>query len=391
MPNIQTKELKLKKFPVGLNGYEFKFLAKNQRGIGLVYTTFQNREFFLKIFPKKDKFLIKCDSLTRLSPVSIIQDALKAFATIHDLKLCYSNIDRKKEPKHIDKNPQYLKEVNFFLKDFTPLKEISIEIGFGSGRHLLNLAKNYPNHQFIGIEIHKPSIEQVIKNCKLHDIKNLFVVDFDARIFLQVLQSNTISNIYIHFPIPWDKKPHRRVISKQFIDEAMRVLKPNGKLELRTDSDNYFWYAFETFMQLNQNDLQVRKNFDIKVSSKYEDRWKRLNKNIYDLILTNHIIHDIKDSYSFDLEFKEYVSFEKIKKRFKNHVIRGEDFFVHFEDIFEIDQNSGVLELTFGAYEKPEGKYILFKDNKIQYFPNTIVPIKQNLQAHKIIKEFIYE
>ena len=390
MPNIQTKELKLKKLPLSLNGYEFKFLATNSKGVSLVYTSFKDRDFFLKISPKKDKILIKYDSLTRLSPVYIIQDALKAFVSLHDIKLCNENIYRKKEFKHIQTPSKYLKSVNFFLKDFTYCDEISIEIGFGSGRHLLYLAKMNPNQQFIGVEIHKPSIEQVIKNCKLQNIDNLLVVDFDARIFLQLLESNTISNIYIHFPIPWDKKPHRRVISDGFLNEAMRVLKQNGKLELRTDSDNYFDYSFKTFMKTSSVDLKIRKNHNLSISSKYEDRWKKQNKNIYDLILTNHTLHDNKNEFT-KLEFDRYISFDKIVKKFKNHTIRGKDFFVHFEDIFIIDKDSGILRASFGAYEKPESKYILFKDNKIQYFPDTIIPIDQNLKAHKTIKEFIYE
>ncbi len=189
--------------------------------------------------------------------------------------------------------------------------------------------------------------------------------------------------------MPWDKKPHRRVISKSFIEESLRVLKTNGTLELRTDSEKYFAYAYETLQSFNKYDVQIRKNHDLPVSSKYEDRWKRQEKNIYDVILTNQESSEDKTATDF-LTFDKYVDFSKLKKRFSNHIIRGDDYFVHFEDIYEIDENSGIIKLSLGAYEKCEHKYLIFKDNKIQYFPSVLLPIEQNFKSHQKIKEFLY-
>ena len=50
--------------------------------------------------------------------------------------------------------------------------------------------------------------------------------------------------------MPWDKKPHRRVINEDFINESVRVLKRDGFLHLRTDSDNYFNYSLNEFLKL---------------------------------------------------------------------------------------------------------------------------------------------
>jgi tRNA (guanine-N7-)-methyltransferase len=136
-------------------------------------------------------------------------------------------------------------------------------------------------------------------------------------------------------------------------------------------------------------EIQIRKNHDLKVSSKYEDRWKKQEKNIYDIIFINQEISEDKkltDTLTFDKEF----TFSEIKKRFTNHVIKGDDYFVHFEDIYEIDQDSGVIKLSLGAYEKCEHKYLIFKDNKIQYFPSILLPIEQNYKSHQKIKEFLY-
>ena len=54
-------------------------------------------------------------------------------------------------------------------------------------------------------------------------------------------------------------------------------------------------YAYDTFINLTQCDLQIRKNQEIAISSKYEDRWKKQEKNIYDITLSNHEISKEKE------------------------------------------------------------------------------------------------
>lgn len=389
MPNIQTKQLELIEFPATYNDYNYKYIGTSTRGEKLLFTTYKDKSFFLQIIQRDSDFLIKADKLTRISPVTITQNALDGFSKLHNLELTFSNIQSKPENNRLKDDLGILKNAYYFTKEFQYDKEIWIEIGFGSGRHLLHQANEHPDIQFIGLEIHRPSIEQVIKQCKLQKLENILISDFDARVFMQLINSNSVGKIFVHFPVPWDKKPHRRVISRSFIAESLRALKTNGTLELRTDSEKYFAYSYETLQDFNKYDVQIRKNHNLPVSSKYEDRWKRQEKNIYDIILTNQEVSESKTITVF-LTFEEYINFSEIKKRFSNHIIRGDDFFVHFEEIYEIDENSGIIKLSLGAYEKCEHKYLIFKDNKIQYFPSVLLPIGQNFKSHQKIKEFLY-
>ncbi len=391
MPNIQTKNLPYRVLPLSKNGYTFHYIAQGSKSDEkLVFTTFEDKKFFLKIIERSDDFLIKHDKLTRVAPIYIIKNALKAFQELHALKLTFSNIESKKEASHLEKSDDYLKPITYFANEFQTDKEIWVEVGFGSGRHLLHQAAAHPEIQFIGLEIHGPSIEQVTKQCKIQNLENLLIAAFDARIFLEFLPSNAVGKIFVHFPVPWDKKPHRRVISTAFIDESTRVLKKEGTLELRTDSENYYAYTYETFISLTQADLHIRKNREIAISSKYEDRWKKQEKNIYDITLTNHTLSDKKKAFE-KLTFQKPLSFAAFKEKFSPYVFKGDDFFVHFERVYQIDENSGVVKLSFGAFEKCEHKYLIFNDNKIQYFPYEALPIEQNLKSHQKIEEFLYE
>jgi len=389
MPNIQTKKLTCKVLPQEIDGYTFHYYATSMQGSEkLVFTTFEDKSFFLKIITRKDDFLIKHDKLTRVSPIHIIKNALKAFQKLHGLKLTFSNIENKKEAQHLEKSDDFLKDISFFAKEFQTDKEIWVEVGFGSGRHLLHQASLHHDIQFIGLEIHRPSIEQVIKQCKLQNISNLLLAAFDARIFLEFLASNSVGKIFVHFPVPWDKKPHRRVISTSFIEESIRVLKKEGTLELRTDSENYYAYAYETFSTLRQCDLRIRKNQEIAISSKYEDRWKREEKNIYDITLYNHEHSKEKEKIQA-LHFQKAPTFSSIKKRFSPRVFKEEDYFVHYERLYEISEKEGIMKLSFGAFEKCEHKYLIFSENKVQYFPYEALPIQQNLKSHQKIEEFL--
>ncbi len=395
MPNIQTGNYRPVDLPRTVDGFTFisRAVAISGKNEELILTRYGQREFLIQVLRRerdgREDYLIKVDKLTRLSPVSIMQDALKAFAKLHRLELTFSNIEPQKRAIVKADDFSILKSIDYFATELPYDKPLLVEVGFGSGRHLLWQAKANPEKRIIGIEIHRPSIEQVIKQCKLQHLNNVMIADFDARIFLQLLASNSTEKIFVHFPVPWDKKPHRRVISQAFVEEAMRVLRPGGKLELRTDSENYFAYAFETFNALNRYDLQIKKNHDLPVSSKYEERWRRMEKNIYDLTLTCET-HSPERKKIEPLLFDKTIPFTEAKERFANITLKNEDAFVHFESLYQIDAHSGLIRLSMGAFEKPEHKYLLFNQNKIQYFPKQTLAINQNIKAHHMIKEFFH-
>jgi len=375
-------------FPAIFGDTRFEYIAKSDIGEILIKVTQKNEEFFLQIKQKDDKYLVKAEKITRPSQVVFLQQALRDFRDLCTCEVTYSNIEPQKTKN--EKRYKVLKDIDFFANDFKNDKEIWIEVGFGSGRHLLHLAKANPNIIFIGIEIHKPSIEQVAKSCELQNIQNVYVLDYDARIFLEFMEANSVGKIFVHFPVPWDKKPQRRVISNDFINESIRVLKKDGRLELRTDSDKYFQYSLEEFLKLNKTDLHVKKNQEAKISSKYEDRWVKQEKDIYDIIMINQeksasegAIGKISFDFSFD--------FTKIKEKFANITKQDEDSFLHVEDIFSIDESSGMIKISFGASSKNERAYVFFSKGDTKYFPDNILETKSNKRAHKLLNNWLKE
>ena len=96
--------------------------------------------------------MIKLDVTTRVTPINIAKKALQAYIDITGCEVISSNITMhgsRMEPKK-----EYLKDISYFVDEFHSTKDICIEVGFGSGRHLLYQAKTNRDKIYIGIEIH---------------------------------------------------------------------------------------------------------------------------------------------------------------------------------------------------------------------------------------------
>jgi tRNA (guanine-N7-)-methyltransferase len=371
MPHLFIKKPKELLYPFKKDKVEFLFKVGD-----LIACKVEDRKFFISLQQRGDKYLLKYDKITR--PLSSqLKQAYLTFIEATNVEVITSNIDGIKDRTKSRFLLSLEENLNF------ENQEIIVEIGFGSGRHLLHLAKKYKDKIIIGIEIHKPSIEQVLKRVELEGIENIRVIDYDGRLVLSKIESNKVHSIYVHFPVPWDKKPHRRVISNYFINESIRVLKQGGFLHLRTDSDNYFDYSFKEFMKLNKNELKIYKNRELEISSKYEDRWKRLKKNIYDIFMMNETLSpNLEEEFDFNLG-----ALDASKAKKKAYLF--EQFVIHFERVLPIDSDKSLIKLTMGAFERPEHLYIVASKSGDSYYFNRVIEHKLNQEAHNKLKEIL--
>ena len=395
MPHIVFEKKELITTPSSKDGVDFKFIAKSYNFTEKVRKieykiALENKgkELLLSLKTKDDNFMIKADKVTRISPVTVMKNALNAYVNLNEANVLFTNTNNLKF-KDEAKN-EYLKDINYFVDDFNTDKEIQIEIGFGSGRHLLHQAKTNPDVQFVGLEIHYPSIEQLLKQLELQNITNILVVNYDARLFMEFIESNKVGKIFVHFPVPWDKKPHRRIYSNEFVNESLRVLKPNGTLELRTDSRKYFDFCTEVLTNLPKGKITIDINKDLAVSSKYEDRWKKQGKNIYDVVLeAQDIDENINLNFDFSFDFK--VDYENTLKTIPTKSIIETDYFIHVEELYIIEKanNSGLIKLTMGNFDRPVTKYLYINEGKISYYQGNPLPTSSNINAHKKLKEIL--
>ncbi len=395
MPHILFEKKELINIPSKKDGVEFKFIAKSynftHKARKIEYRIAlenQGKDFLLSLKPKDDNYMIKADKVTRLSPVTLVKNALNAYVSLNESNVLFSNTNNLKLKNEIEN--KYLKDINYFVDEFNTDKEIQIEIGFGSGRHLLHQAKTNPNIQFIGLEIHYPSIEQLLKQLELQNITNILIVNYDARLFMEFIESNKVGRIFVHFPVPWDKKPHRRIYSDEFVNEALRVLKIGGTLELRTDSRKYFDFCTQVLTNLPKGRITIDINKDLAVSSKYEDRWKKQGKNIYDVVL-EAFDEDENINLNFDFSFDFKIDFNKTLTSIPTKSIIEKDYFIHVEELYIIESsdNSGLVKITMGNFDRPVTKYLHINNGNVSYYQGNPLPTSSNINAHKKLKEIL--
>ena len=388
MPHLHIEKFKEIEFPHIEDEVSFNFIATNanHKEEQLISVRVEEDDFFLLVKEEGNRSLLKSDKLTRPASIYNVHRALLAYAKAAELNVLSSNVPQQEKNVHL-KEVNALKNIEYFAKEFPKDKEVRIEVGFGSGRHLLHQAAQNPEILFIGIEIHRPSIEQVLKQVSIQNLDNLLVLDYDARLFMELVPSNIVGKIYVHFPVPWDKKPHRRVISTAFIEESKRVLKVDGRLELRTDSENYYAYSYETFIAFNKTVLHINKNRDIAVSSKYEDRWKKMDKNIYDVTMIN-------EELSQELSIEGDFIFSKLGMSYHDVLdlhTKTQKFdggFIHFERAFTLEDGI-MLRLSMGSFDRPEHLYLIINKDEIRYYPQNPLKSKSNLQAHQFLNKVL--
>ena len=386
MPHLLLDSIPFQNYPFQVDSFSFEFCAfdifRNDRGIVLV--KYQNISFLLDLVRKDNGFLIKYSNSVRLQSIGLIKQAMLKYAIGN--KIIAHNINFSKERKNIISD--FYKNINDIL-DFSSFLAktninhdcIFVEIGFGSGRHILNLAKTNPKGIIIGIEVHRPSIEQVLNQIKILGIKNLFIFNCDCRILFDIFPSHCIDRIYLHFPIPWDKNHNRRVVSKYFILICNRILKEGGFLELKTDSQKYYEYSLDLIRDLNLFRIESS-NENNEIISKYEQRWLNQNKKILKARFYNSIISKDKKDIIFPIEMRP-LSMKKLLES-KNFKLHSNNHFFHIKCIYRFNMGY-VLFVIFGIYQCPDRAHIVIYDSDRIEIVGEIVPTFANKYALNLL------
>lgn len=378
MPHIKVEPFNTSDI---INSNIVESVGISKSGNELLLVNFDDRRVVVDVIKKANEYLIKPSKITKGSNIEYLKELLTTLADDLNLVVTHSNINPKpNKPKVAHWAQKSIEDFYNFKSDF---KKIKLEVGFGSARHLLYRANEERDTLFIGIEIHTPSINQLLTQINLQELDNIWVVNYDARLLLEMLPSNILDTIYVHFPVPWDKKPHRRVISDFFINEALRALKSGAILELRTDSQNYYEYSLEVFSKPKSIEFEVKKNIDIEVISKYEQRWRNMNKDIYTLR-----VKSLNDSKSRDINIDFSFDSVNIVKDIENIHIVKDDYFIHFGREYKTDSGF-LIECAFGSFNTPEKKILVVDKNRCYYLPSSPVKSLVNQKAHNLIKEVL--
>ena len=137
--------------------------------------------------------------------------------------------------------------------DFTALfdrdADVVLEIGYGNGDTLVEMAATNPERNYLGVEVHEPGVGHCMIAAEQRELTNLRLIMHDAiEVLSGQIPDGSLARINLYFPDPWPKKRHhkRRIIQSAFLDLVADKLRPDGELCIATDWANYAEHIDET-------------------------------------------------------------------------------------------------------------------------------------------------
>ena len=121
-------------------------------------------------------------------------------------------------------------------------RPVVLEIGFGNGESLAEMAAADPGHSWLGVEVHGPGVGHLLLEIERRGLTNLLVVRHDAvELLAQGLGPGVLERVQLFFPDPWPKSRHhkRRILSPSFVGLLGRVIRPGGIFHAATDWEPY--------------------------------------------------------------------------------------------------------------------------------------------------------
>ena len=162
-------------------------------------------------------------------------------------------------------------------------QDVTIEIGFGMGDSLVQMAADEPGINFIGIEVHRPGIGHLLREADARGLTNLKVYSEDSiEVLKHCIPDASIAGVQIFFPDPWPKKRHhkRRLIQGDFLDLILPRLRQGGMLHIATDWEPYAQWIRE---HLEQHAGYVSAKVPGRPKTKYESRGLALGHDVTDI------------------------------------------------------------------------------------------------------------
>lgn len=196
----------------------------------------------------------------------------------------------------IQENPQYVVTDPATLRGnwqsrFEKEQPLYIEIGMGKGRFIVEMAKKYPERNFIGLEMQTVATGIALKKQLEAKLPNLQLVCANGSGLTEFFEPNEVSGIYLNFSDPWSKNRNekRRLTYKSFLTQYEEVMQADGHLEFKTDNRGLFEYSLTSLnnygMVFDQVWLDLHQTPDVEdnVMTEYEEKFSQKGQPIYKL------------------------------------------------------------------------------------------------------------
>jgi len=167
-----------------------------------------------------------------------------------------------------------------------------LEIGFGNGVSLAEMAAKQPQNDYLGIEVHRPGVGNLLLQIEAQGLENIRVSHDDAiEVLQQQIPDQGLDAVYLFFPDPWHKRKHhkRRIVQVDFVRLIYSKLKSGGIFHMATDWQHYAQHMMKVMSIVDgfencagANQYTPRPGY--RPLTKFEQRGHRLGHGVWDLI-----------------------------------------------------------------------------------------------------------
>lgn len=163
------------------------------------------------------------------------------------IKIKDANLIISKSPYLVSNPSKYKNKWSDLFGNHNP---ICLELGMGRGDFIINMAKEYPNINFIGLEIDESQMVKAVERLKGKTLSNLKLINADAKDIINIF-GKEIDTIYLTFSEPWPKKhdENKRFTHISYLKLYDRIFKKHKHIILKTDNKGLFAYSLETLSQ----------------------------------------------------------------------------------------------------------------------------------------------
>lgn len=180
-------------------------------------------------------------------------------------------------------------------KLFATTQDVVLEVGFGNGDSLLEMATKQNQLNFLGIEVYEAGVGRIINEAHKRQLTNLKIIKDDAvEILKHHIKDDSLSKFQLFFPDPWHKKKHhkRRILQTSLLNTLAKKLKKGGIIHIATDWENYAEHIMGTMethpdFKNTLGDHIYSPRPAHRPLTKFENRGQRLGHGVWDIIFQN--------------------------------------------------------------------------------------------------------
>ncbi len=169
-----------------------------------------------------------------------------------------------------------------------------LEVGFGDGRFMADMARRHPAWNWLGAEVSGVSTLRALKRMKREGVRQVRLFHGHASVLLRnVVPPCALQRAYVNFPDPWPKERHRakRLLQVPFFRLLSTRLVEGGVLLLTTDHEEYFRYALDQGRETDLFRIDVVPPPPETLATKYALKWREQHKPIRHAVFTKTAEH----------------------------------------------------------------------------------------------------